>query len=75
MHLIFTKPSEFEAKVTLPKDLIINSLSIWKDLLQASKGAIDGTWGNVGLYLGEAARKVIGNEVSTEQIKVADSLF
>ena len=75
MHLVFTKPSDFEAKTTLPRNLKINKLDIWYELAQAGKDALEGDWGNVGYELGIAARKVIGNDVSQEQIKVADSLY
>ena len=75
MHLIFSKPSEFDAKISLPKDLQINHLSIWKDLFNASEDSLVGEWGKSGYELGKAARKVIGNEVSLKQIEVADSLY
>ena len=75
MHTVFTKPSDFEAKTSLPRNLKINKLDIWYLMARAGKDALENDWGNAGYDIGQAARKVIGTPVSLEQIKVADSLY
>ena len=62
MHAIFAKPDSFSANLAI-RDLKINNLSLWHDLLDSSKDALEGYWGNAGYFLGRAARKVItGND-------------
>ena len=69
MQKIFTKPDSFSASLAdFSRDLKINNLSIWHDLLYSSKDALEGDWGNSGYYLGSAARKVV-TKTNEEQKK------
>ena len=55
MHHIFSNPSEFNAKISIPKGLTINGVPIWKELFTASKDAISHNWIEAGQNLGAAA--------------------
>ena len=62
MHMVLSSPKSIDF-------MQVNGFNLLTDLLNSKNAMDEGTWGNAGYFLGEAARDVLGTKETLEQLE------